>query len=534
MLSRLLTVRLKTAENALREGRLDDAFRLATTPDIREHRRAVAVLRDLTDRFLQRADGHFKADRFAEALIDLAKAEAGGIRQEEIAELREQVRTVAEEELRKETSRRLRLEAANRRIEAGSLRAGHRILEPTPPDDPQAKALRQKINDRQQHAADTLEDVEALLAGGQISQAVERLSRAKASDPRSLHVAKMEGRLTDLVLTRVGEAIEAGRLSRAADELQMLGSLGADLPQRREAVEMVEYARRAADALQQYQIDDARREIIGLRHLLPKSGWVSLVDDQLRQLDDLLLGLRAGPLGQSMRGPNAAAARGGKAPAGRPAVASLEETVAMTSPVMSGDLPDRLLLLVDGGGSYLVHRGGRVTIGRAASGHPADVAIFSDLAERHAEIACVDDDYFIFATREVEVAGRMVRHKLLCNGDRVVLGRRAKFTFRLPNRKSGSAVLDISDSTRMPHDVRRVVLMRNSAMIGFGSSVHVSCNCVDRDLVLYEQAGRLWIRPQDRPSGEARPVALGGNVELGGVSMVVQAWPAQSPGSRVI
>ena len=44
MLSRLLFVRLKAAENALRDGRLDEAYRLATASDIREHRRGAAVL----------------------------------------------------------------------------------------------------------------------------------------------------------------------------------------------------------------------------------------------------------------------------------------------------------------------------------------------------------------------------------------------------------------------------------------------------------------------------------------------------------
>ena len=44
MLSQLLIVRLKAAENALKDGQLDEAFRLAGAPDIREHRRGAAVL----------------------------------------------------------------------------------------------------------------------------------------------------------------------------------------------------------------------------------------------------------------------------------------------------------------------------------------------------------------------------------------------------------------------------------------------------------------------------------------------------------
>ena len=152
MLSRLLVVRLKAAENALKDGRYDDAFRLATEPDIREHRRGATVLRELTDCFLDRARAHFKADRYAEALLDLTKAGAGGVKTDQIAELREQIRTVAQEELRKENSRRLRIEAARRRIERGSLRAGQRLLDEASAGDADAVALRRHAEDHRQDA----------------------------------------------------------------------------------------------------------------------------------------------------------------------------------------------------------------------------------------------------------------------------------------------------------------------------------------------------------------------------------------------
>ena len=64
MLSGLLFVRLKAAENALRDGRYDEAYRLATAADIREHRRGAAVLSALTAHFVERARNHFRADRF--------------------------------------------------------------------------------------------------------------------------------------------------------------------------------------------------------------------------------------------------------------------------------------------------------------------------------------------------------------------------------------------------------------------------------------------------------------------------------------
>ncbi len=533
MLSRLLIVRLKAAENAVKAGRYDDAFRLATEPDLREHRRGASVLQKLTDKFIERARAHFKADRFAEALLDLTKAEAGGVRKTEIAELREQVRVVAEEELRQKDSRRLQLEAARRRIERGSLAAGRRLLEDAVPDDAEAKALHRHAERNAEEAGEKLDQVQKLLSGGQIREAIDRLVRAKALDPQALRVVELEAKLGREVLARARKSVDAGRVGRAADELASLGDVAAKLPERSELEEMIRQAQRTARALAENRFDDLRQEAGRLAHLLPDVKWVKLAADQLRQVDGLLLGLRAGPLGQAVGADvDGTAAKGKTASPGteRPAP-SLAETVAVGRPI-PGTLPERLLLLVDGGGSYLLHRGERVSLGRAAASRPADVPIYSDLSERHAEIARVDDDYFLFASREVEVAGRPTRHQLLQDGNRVVMARRAKFTFRLPSRKSSSAVLEMSDSTRLPNDVRRVVMFRQMAMMGVGKTAHVSCGAADRGLLLFERSGRLWVRPQSKGGieTEARPVTIGQSMEMCGVSFVIEPWESGSPG----
>ena len=96
MFGQLVFARLKAAEKALKDGRLDEAYRLTTAPDLREHRRAVAVLEKLAERFLDRARQHYRADRCTEALRDLDKATTAGVKLEEIQELRRQVLVVWE------------------------------------------------------------------------------------------------------------------------------------------------------------------------------------------------------------------------------------------------------------------------------------------------------------------------------------------------------------------------------------------------------------------------------------------------------
>jgi hypothetical protein len=189
-----------------------------------------------------------------------------------------------------------------------------------------------------------------------------------------------------------------------------------------------------------------------------------------------------------------------------------------------------MLLLVDGGGSYLLLRGGSCSIGRAAATDAADVPILGDLAERHAVISRIEEDYFLESERDVEVSGAMTRRRPLRDGDRIVLGKRAKLTFRLPARQSLTAVLELSDTTKMPNDVRRVVLFHHTAMVGNGSSAHIVCRHAGSPLVLFERGDALWVRPKSdgRTDMEAKPLRMGEPTEIGGGRLVLSPWSPRS------
>lgn len=526
MFSRLLNARLKATETALEQGRLDEAFRLATSPDIANHRRGAAVREALGEKLYQRAREHFAAERFTEALLDLDRAEATGCPPDKVAVLRSQVRTVADEVQRQERSRQERLEAARQRIERGSIEAGRRLLENAPPDDRAADALREKAEDRHARAERMLGDVARMVEQGHVTDAIDRYRNAKALHPHAPGAGELESRICDLVLSRARSSLEAGRPRQAAADLATLGDLGQHRPLRRDLEDTMQWIRQAGEALRSWQIDDAQKAIGRLQKLHPDIDWIQQAAADIRTVDERLMSLQTGPLGEPMDATVAPRAAPVRPPQrGRP---ELDETVMLRQPGgAAGLLPERLLLIVDGGGSYLLHRGERVTIGRAVSNHPADVPIFSDLAERHADVAGVDDDYFLFSPREVQVNGKKVTQALLQDGDRVVLGRKAKFTFRLPSRRSPSASLDMSDGTKMPDDVRRVILFRGHAIIGHGPTAHARCSTAARSLVLYERAGELWVRPEGHVESpeEVRPVPLGESIEVNGVSFVLKAAP---------
>jgi hypothetical protein len=537
MFGGLFNSRLKAAENALKEGRLEEAYRLAIQPDLRQHRRGAAVLATLTEKFIGRARNFYREDRFREALMDLDRAEAGGVMKEEIAELRGYVQTVATEHERREDSRRDRLNAAVKRIEGGSLAAGRDMLERAAVEDRAAQEARRKVEERAEDARRTIEHAERLLKAGQVAGAAERVRKAKAMDTHNENVTRLEVELCRKAMENARAAIVEGKLGRAADELACVGDLGKALPGRRELADLLAMAREASSSVLAHQYGEARRKVMSLARQLPDAGWLKTAIEQLRQLDEIHTALCAGPLGDRV---NATPNRGLQ-PARTSARAEargsgMADTVALPGRInVATGAPERLLMFVDGGGSYLILRGGQASLGRAASEHPADVPIFSDVAERHANVARVDDDYFLFALKDVEVGGRKTQHQLLRDGDRIVLGKKAKFTFRLPSRKSPSAVLELSDTTKMPHDVRRVVLFDQHATVGNGPNAHIMCRHAGTPLVLFERGGQLWIRQQSdgHVDTEAKSLRLGEPVEIGGVSLVVEPWKTAAPGGKM-
>lgn len=546
MFGQLFIVRIRAAEKALREGRVDEAFRLAMAPDLREHKRGLAVLAGLSQKFLERAREHYRADRFSEALLDLDRAEVGAAKgddklRNELLELRKFVQTVATETNRNDQSRRRRMEEAVRRIEDGSLAAGRRILEEASAGDSPAARAREGAERRLSELREVLAQAQTALEAGQFSAAADRIRRARRMDTHAAEVIRLEADLCGRVIASAKHAMIEGKLGRAESELACLGDVGSSLPERRELAGWLNLAKEAAGNLAAGRYADAKRNAMGMARRLPEARWVSTVIEQVRQMEELHAGLSAGPLGETVRITSPLRApmgneKAGDLPLHRPAAAPLDETIAVSpigrarAGIEGAQAPpkaaEKLLLLVDGGGSFLLVRGTAASVGRVAADHPADVPLFSDLAERHLNVTRVEDDYFAFATKEIEICGRRTLHTLLRDGDRMVLGRKAKLTFRLPSRRSATAVLELSDTTKMPNDVRRVVLFDRAAMIGFGPTAHIPCRHAGSPLVLFERNGSLWVRRQDDGHADtaAKELPIGETVEVGGVSMVLRPW----------
>jgi tetratricopeptide (TPR) repeat protein len=554
MFSNLTVVRLKAAENALRDGRLDEAFRLATAPDLRDHRRALKVLTKAAGKLVQRAKSHYDAGLYNEALADLNRAATANIDLPEINRLRDEIREAARQSRYREQQQQRRVGAARQRIEAGSLVGGQQLLDQADTRDPQAQQLRQIAEANAAQARSEIGEAEKLLKQDRIAEAVERLRRARSLNAHDPQTSELEGKIVKHLHDAAHGAVKEGRTDRAQAQLDLIRRLGRNDPRRHELERNLELIGRVARTAAAAQYDEALRVLRQLRHLLPDVRWIKEAEEQVSKLRDTSLALLSGPLGiagDSEKGSGvagrpvpvrAAAGRTADQPTVRIASHAPSQTSlrggAMPGSEESG-LPARLLMLIDGVGSYLVLTQPRVSLGRLTAGpgssdSVADIALLADISRHHADIARIDDDYFIFPHRDVFIDGEPTSHRLLFDKNRITLGKLARITYRLPNPRSSTAVLTLSDSVRMSHGVRDILLFSQLAVLGPGRHCHVRLPRVKDNLILYAQKGKLFMRPQPkRPEErfdphEKQEIRLGQPFTMLDIGFCFEPWPDES------
>jgi hypothetical protein len=415
---------------------------------------------------------------------------------------------------------------AKQRIDAGSLVGAAEALADAPSGDDGRTALAEEIAQRTHRAESALAAAQAALNDGHLRLAVEKLLAARSLHNKLEGAAEVEARLVDRVVQLATESFKNGRLDRARQELAILGN---NLSQARgpliEIGKAVRIAGDAARALSENRYDRAHLLLGQLAQVGPKAGWVSEVRKQLSMVEDAHRTLLEGPLGlllghSMVPGPRDRGPVGERATQPAPMAVPAPPVYAAGVPTagriaQSRDvgLPRRLLLRIDGVGSFLLLRGDRISIGRGGPGSTADLPLISDLAERQADIVHAGEDYFIVAETGVDLAGRNVDHALLQDGDRIRLSKRIKLTFRRPSLKSSAAALDLGESVRTTTDCRRVILWTGPILMGSTRECHVQLDHRLGGFVLMERGDRLYVKPVGF-GGSATPVSLGEQVAL--------------------
>ena len=531
MFGRLAAVRIKAAEDALAGGRLEAAFEALAGADLSDDRRAGHLRNDLAEAFLQRGQDHMLGKRFDTALSDFDRAGRCVNRNDapetaaKVAKWQARAREAMSTAHKERAERDAALAHARQRIDAGSLVGAAEALADAPSGDDGRAALSDAIAQRTRRAESALAAARTALKTGHLRLAVEKLLTARSLHNKVEGASDVESQLVDQVVKLAEESFKSGRLDRARQELAILGDeLGRVRGPLAEISKAVRIAGDAARALSENRYDRAHLLLGQLTQVGPKAAWVSEVRKRLSVVEDAHRALLEGPLGlllgqaTTLGSPDRRPERELVTQPAAPAAAAVPPVCA---PHAAG-LPRRLLLRIDGVGSFLLLRGDRISIGRGGPGSSADLPLVSDLAERQAEIVHAGEDYFIVAEAGVDLAGRPVDHALLQDGDRVRLSKRIKLTFRRPSLKSSAAALDLGESVRTAADCRRVILWTGPILMGPTRECHVQLDHRLGGFVLMERGGRLYVKPVGL-GGTATPVVLGGQVALA-------AGPAHSGG----
>ncbi len=428
------------------------------------------------------------------------------------------------------------LALARERLTSGDLQEAKVALGHVPQDDSERRELEAAIARREAEAEGELERAKHACKAEDLRTAVRHVREAERLNGSADKLAGMQRDIINRVISDAAVSYKEGRLDRCGEALSLLD----DWPLARSAASdlngALTLAREASRALASDRYARAGVLIGRLAQIGLKANWVADMRKHLTALDEHRRALLEGPLGLM----NGADVPSALSVAGRPPV--LAETLPGSAadkqkapPIVNaqaiGSLPRRLMLRIDGAGSFLLLRGDRISVGRAGPGATADLQLISDLSERHADIVRSGEDYFVASSSGVELAGHPVEHALLQDGDRVRFGKRVRLKFRRPSQKSPTAALDLAEGVRMMTDCRRVILWSGPLILGATRDCHIRLGAALGRAVLIERGGELVLRRLGRDE-DVIPLALGQQIEAGELRLSVQEWSDDS--SRVI
>lgn len=504
---------------------------MARADDVRSHRRGQDLIRRLLRALVDRGRGHLEAGRFAQATADCEKAALLGGNLTDVAALRTSLEQAAQARQEQDRRKADAMGAARDHIHNGQLSLGGQWLASVD-DTHRAERLRGEIDARRSDVEASLVRAEEAVKREDWPTAVHLLLHVRQVHSTNPRLAELTGQVSSRLAERARAALAQGRLDQAQLLVGMSRPLCGTSVELAGLVNALSLIRRAAEAVGAGQCRRAVESLAHARAVLPEAAWLEQALSEAQRAAESMERLRSGPLGMVMDSEATAPAEGGKGDtAGEQTV--VVEPRGLKPAARVGDaplsLPRRLMLHVDGIGSFLVVRDRAVTLGAAAGSRSPDIPLLVDSSAGPATIERADEDYFLTCSRPVAVNNQPVQRKLLGNGDRIALSPKCRIRFTVPNAATTSALLSIA-GVRLPGtDATRVVLMDRSLVIGPGTATHVRADDLPAPVVLHVRDGRLFCntdqeitvdgRPMDRQGG----LPLNAQVRIGPLSMVIKA-----------
>lgn len=502
----MVILRIRQAETALSDGRLDEAYSLGIDKTVRAHRRGQALIGDLARAFGRRGQVHLADGRFDEALADADRALQLAGRTPELARMRQEIQSAIREQREDRHSRDETISAVSKLIAYGRLSEGAQLAGEMSADDREAAGLLRRVKRLRSQFDRALCEGEEAIDRLDWTAAVKAAKTARAAHGADARLAPFAARLADGMIEEVRSMIELGRIDLAEATLDRLEKLGSKSLVADELASVVSDCRNAGDMIEGGRYRDAAEILRRVRRLVPRVDWL---DEAIASTIHAAEGrevLNSGPLG------TVRAVRRDQSDRTDSSMVSIDRVGGGRT-----ELPERFTIHVDGVSAFLVLRGERITIGpeNRTESSEADVPLMLDPSAPRVAFERRSEDYFLSSPHPVRVNETQAGERLLTDGDSVWLTARCKLDFHLPNAASTTALLKLS-GTRLPKgDARTVVLLDRSLIIGPGPNAHIRIDEMARPAVLHERGGRLYCRADSEIYVDGQAINANDEIPMG-------------------
>ena len=505
----MLILRIRQAEIALQDGRLEDAFQQAIAPEIQAHRRGQRLATNVVNRLVDRANQHLNANRISEAAKDVDRAFRLGGNQEKIVELQNRINQQLAQKMAADRDRQGQLHAARQLAGRGDFSGVQNMVAQVADDSPTVVALKRDVQLKNRELEQVIVRCQNAIDRGAFDDALIAMQAALRINSNHSQVIQIRDQIIRALLDQAQADLRSGRLDRANETARSLEPFAASSSAIRELGRIVQQCQFAAATLQNWRNQELSASLQKLALLLPDSPWLQQAIVQGDALETALAALRKSPLGLV-------------SPCERPLANSDAEPILATAVDRQPVSRTKFTLQIDGYGTVLVLPNDSVTFGPISTSRPADVPLLAPPDANRFRIQRQEEDYFLHSDRPMRINETDQSAKLLSHGDRLLPHQRCALRFLVPCPASTSAVVDLTAARMERRDIRRIVLMDDSLVIGPNGAAHVQHKDVGQQIIFFWKQNSLYVRTISGAAHDATLVSLDSPMERQGVTFVVK------------
>ncbi|MBN1764495.1 MAG: hypothetical protein JW860_04495 [Sedimentisphaerales bacterium] len=536
----MLILRIKQAECALADGRLEEAYNLARIEDFREHRKGQEIIGRLARTLAQRGLTHLDQGRLPEALADCTKAETLAGNLPVVVELRNAITEQSHNKRQLQQQEALKLDQARKHINNGWLSTGEKMLQSRAGNGGAADLLLEQAAAWRLEIETTIHKARESLERNDLQSAIKLVLNTGPARDQNKELARLFTHIKKLAITEIRDKLQQGRVDQARMLLNIAQPLVNETLELQELERSIRHINRICRDIETGRAHEARQRLRQLKTVLPEAHWLDEALQQAEQAAHSLEALRSGPLGLAGLGhsddmedshdsfnnnnlSDKKVVRDNKRHMNNFEAGMNNKGLHLNT----SELPDTFVIQIDGAGSYLVLRDAKVTVGPISSSRKPQVGLVAEPNLPVVAIERTDGDYFLRSQQAIQINDKIISEKLLAGGDTIMLSERCRLKFQVPNAASTTAKLSFNGARHPRLDIREAILLDRELVVGPGSSAHIRTERAECKLVLMMQEGRLVcktkeyikINGQNQDKNTALPMET--PVQIGDISLVL-------------